>query len=112
MSAAPRPGPPSRRITGRELAAALAWAIGYEAAVLALSIAFTPAFGVHPGKVTGILVYWLLNVLSLPASLIVLLAGRPLEGWQSAVGLLGLNISAAAGVALYVIRRRARAHER
>jgi hypothetical protein len=96
-------------ITAAEVRTALTWALGYEAAVLAVGGGLRwLLISLRAGLLLTVF-DWLLNALLLPASLVALVATSALDGWRSLVGLLGLNIAAAFGVALFLVHRRARA---
>ena len=108
-SLAPRPASTPRRsrgITSAEMRAALTWAFGYEAVVLGAGIGIRLLLmSLRAGVLLGVFDR-LLTVLLLPASLISLMFASALDGWRSLVGLLGLNIVTAAGVALWFVHRR------
>jgi hypothetical protein len=98
----------SRSITSREVWAAIAWALGYEAIVWGFGVALRPVLlGLGANAVVATGLTWLWYALVLPASLIALLLTPSPDGWRSLLGLLGLDVAAATGVALFLIHRRA-----
>jgi hypothetical protein len=95
-------------VTVRELRVALYWGLGYEVVVWGAGVALNPYLQSHGGNVLSIALFYLLDVLLLPASAIGTLYAGSLEGWRALVGVIGLNLMAATLVALYLVHRRAR----